>query len=281
MNSQEQLDFLLRLGFTNNLARIYLALIKSGSCTAYQIAKSANLASEVVYRSMHKLQEMGVVQKIVRTPIEYQASPLDVSVPYLLRQKEKATADLKRQSSIFIKSFNSHIEEISKKEDFKILLIPESEQFIRFSKNTFSLVENSLDLVMTSQKFSNFTFSNYDVFKKLSDKEVNVRIVISGIGCGSPLQAVNDIIKNPHVKVRFISEEISACIGIYDEKEVIITSPTKADFASLPVYWSNIPCIIGLCKTYFNDCWQKNIRYTSKFPFNALITSRKSSVPLN
>jgi len=266
LNSQEQLQFLTRLGFTTNLARIYLTLVKSTPCTAYQIAKTANLASEVVYRSMPKLQKMGLVEKIVKTPVEYKAVPIDVVIDSLLEQKDRENAELKNKSAELLASISLQ-HKSDPADDFKIMLVPE--------------LKNSLDVVITSHKFSSLNFINRTTFCPLLDRGVTLRFVISYIGAQYPLRTLNNLPESPLLKIRFISGEIHACIGISDGKEVLINAPVKTEFMQSPVYWSNIPCIVGLCKTYFETYWKRAGKQKPvKSPIKTFVASGNPDLPI-
>jgi sugar-specific transcriptional regulator TrmB len=280
LNSQEQLQFLTRLGFTTNLARIYLTLVKSTPCTAYQIAKTANLASEVVYRSMPKLQKMGLVEKIVKTPVEYKAVPIDVVIDSLLEQKDRENAELKNKSAELIASISLQ-HKSDHTDDFKIMLVPEREQHVWFTKDRLAAVKNSLDVVITSHKFSSLNFINRTTFCPLLDRGVTLRFVISCIGAQYPLRTLNDLPESSLLKIRFISGEIPACIGISDGKEALINAPVKTEFMQSPVYWSNIPCIVGLCKTYFETYWKRATKQNpAKSPIKTFVASGNPNLPI-
>src|SRR3990170_2406255 len=91
---QDQVEFLTHLGLTINQAKIYLALVQSRPCTANQISKSANLASEVVYRTMPKLQKMGLVERTVAVPTVFLAIPIKLAISILLAQRKQENADV-------------------------------------------------------------------------------------------------------------------------------------------------------------------------------------------
>ncbi len=109
-----------------------------------------------------------------------------------------------------------------------------------------------------------------------------MRFVISSVSNEYPLRSINELPKSSRLKIRFISDEMPTCVGIYDKKEVLIIAPVKAEFAQLPVYWSNIPCIVGLCRTYLGAYWRRNVKQrTAKLSINALLASRNPAISLN
>jgi hypothetical protein len=62
-------------------------------------------------------------------------------------------------------------------------------------------------------------------------------------------------LQNPTFKIKFINKLIHSCIGIFDDKEVLISASAKTPFGQTPIYWSNNPSIIALCQSYFEKYW--------------------------
>ena len=80
-------QILSELGLAPNEAKIYLALLEKGSCTASQIAEASGIHRVNVYDSMNKLKEKGLAGEIVKSGKKFfQAAP-----PHLLQNilKEK------------------------------------------------------------------------------------------------------------------------------------------------------------------------------------------------
>jgi sugar-specific transcriptional regulator TrmB len=89
MDFQEQVETLTRLGLTINQSKIFIALAQSKPATVTQIAKSANLAREVVYRTLPKLERTGLVSKVISFPTEFKAISIDLATRILLEKRAK------------------------------------------------------------------------------------------------------------------------------------------------------------------------------------------------
>ena len=89
MELKKQIELLTQLGLATNQAKIYLACANYKSSTVKQIAQTTNLANEVVYRTMPKLQKMGLVSKTLTFPTEYQATPVESAITTLLEKRKK------------------------------------------------------------------------------------------------------------------------------------------------------------------------------------------------
>jgi sugar-specific transcriptional regulator TrmB len=67
---------------------VYIALVELPNSTVKEIAKRANIGAELVYRVIPKLQEKGLVKKIITAPIKFSAIPINEAVKILLEQKK-------------------------------------------------------------------------------------------------------------------------------------------------------------------------------------------------
>lgn len=83
------LEKLKAIGFSEYEAKAYLALLKLGEATGYEIAKNSGIPRSMVYQTLKKLREKGAVQEIQGDPVKYLAeSPLE----YLDRLSEEFSA---------------------------------------------------------------------------------------------------------------------------------------------------------------------------------------------
>lgn len=83
------------LGFTEKEARIYLALLRSGQGTAYQIAKRSGLKTPTTYVILDELLEKGAVRKILKQKATHYAATDPVELFVTARSRiEQAQAAL-------------------------------------------------------------------------------------------------------------------------------------------------------------------------------------------
>src|SRR5665647_2316714 len=69
--NREEIGVLESLGLSSIQAKAYLALTRLGRAKAGEIGKNAGVARQDVYRVLDKLQESGLIEKIVCSPTEY------------------------------------------------------------------------------------------------------------------------------------------------------------------------------------------------------------------
>ena len=84
-------------GLTDSQARAYLAVVKSGPCTAVEVARKARVQRSDVYVLMSKLAAMGLVEETLDKPKRYRPSNPRVA---LSRLAEQTTSQLKTVISL-------------------------------------------------------------------------------------------------------------------------------------------------------------------------------------
>jgi sugar-specific transcriptional regulator TrmB len=256
---KNQIELLTQLGLTTNQAKIYLACANYKASTVKQISQSANLATEVVYRTIPKVQRMSLVEKTVAFPAEFQATPINTAIATLLEQRRKENSEVQKKAKELLRYMakrkkGKHIE------DFKIVLIPEKDRQIQFTEKKMKNIQRSLHAIGMGQKFSTWIHTYHDLVEELLAKKIEVRFVFAGTEKRSDSQILKDMQKDGNFKIKFISDKIRTCLMIADDREVLIDTSPDSGFAHTPVYWSNDPGIIAPCKTYFQKYWKEDGR---------------------
>jgi sugar-specific transcriptional regulator TrmB len=274
MDLQDKVDLLIRLGLTPNQAKIYLALSNSSPCTANQISKAACLASEVIYRAMPKLQEKGLIEKEITAPAKFQATPLKLAIEMLLEQKNREDNQTRTKAKKLLANGVEENRGLYAQEDFKITLIPKGERLVQFIEKKLAGIQERLDFVITGQKF--FGCLCHKLLQKVVSRKIAVRLAVSGTESEYHTKSLQDFLLNSNLKIRFIHEEIFACVSVLDDRETIINTSAKAGFVQSPIYWSNNPSIVELSKTYFEKFWNQEendmppFHHSPNFPLSRL-----------
>lgn len=168
---EEQLK---ELGLTDNEARIYLVLLKSGALNPYQIAEKAGLHRGYVYDSLERMQEKGVVSSIfVNNKQHYQAVNPENLVELLklkLEAIEKIVPDLKKL-------------EIIEKTDTQVALHKGRLVYRTLIKDIIATVKKGETVLLTgideeklSQEIEPIYLKRY--FNLIKDKNIKERIIL-------------------------------------------------------------------------------------------------------
>jgi sugar-specific transcriptional regulator TrmB len=102
---KEEFEVLIGLGLTSRQSKIYLAIAGLEMATAKTISTVSGVRRENVYRIIPQLQEIGLIEKIIDTPIKFRAIEIKDAVLILLNQRIKQTDKLQKEAKIVIKNF--------------------------------------------------------------------------------------------------------------------------------------------------------------------------------
>ncbi len=254
MDTPDQVESLTKLGLTINQSKIYLALVKSKPSAVTQIAKSANLAREVVYRTAPKLQRMGLITKTISFPSEFEAFPIDIAVKILLERRNKEAYETKVRADELVAQIKNKSKEENKKEP-QLISIFGKEHLAIFSRKKVLATRISLDTMIRKSVFPGWWEDFHPILKKLLAKNVKVRVIVAYSAVRVNVKDLKNFEKNKNFKVKFISEKIKAGIGIIDSKDTLINTLPSNVFTKASFYWSNDPGVVDLSSTYFEKYW--------------------------
>jgi sugar-specific transcriptional regulator TrmB len=93
---------LIDLGLTLTQARVYLALVESGPLKIATISKAANVARPDVYSTLSKLHQLGLVEKIIKKPLTYNAVPMREGLSLLLEAKTSQYEKVRAETRLLL-----------------------------------------------------------------------------------------------------------------------------------------------------------------------------------
>lgn len=258
-----KLQVLVDLGLTQVQAKVYLALVESGPLRISSIAKISKVARPDVYRNLSNLQNIGLAEKIIGRPVEYQAIPIKKGLTLLLDTETQHYETVRSETQILLdtvtleKLNNNKIEA----ETPHLVLIPSGKTVIEEIKTAIEKAEVSIDLVLSWKRFSQGIASVFAESIEIAwRKNVKIRFVIERPPESKTAeQLICFCRKKPFCQVRFIPHYPKAIFGIYDGKEIFIVLESKMDLPGSPALWSNNPSLIGLAKDYFEFLWPTSI----------------------
>lgn len=254
MAFQDQVETLTRLGLTVNQSKVIIALFQSKQSTVTQIAKSANLAREVVYRNMSKLQKIGLITKIISFPTEFEAIPVDLAVSLLLNKRAQETREINARTTELVEKMKNMSRE-ERKREHQVVAISGRDHLAKFSRGRVLETQISLDTMIRSSRFSRWWENFHLMFGKLLAKNVQIRIIVAGSKKTMHGKNLEQLEKHPNFRIKFIPDEITTGIGIIDNKDALINTLAGGFVSQASFYWSNDPGVITLCSAYFEKYW--------------------------
>ena len=97
-----ELKVLFDLGLTLKQARVYLALSRSRILKISEISRISNVVRPDLYKTLSKLQQLGLVERIIQTPIAYSAIPIEEGVSLLLENKREKFRRIRAETQILL-----------------------------------------------------------------------------------------------------------------------------------------------------------------------------------
>ena len=159
MGFEKEINTLNQLGLTVCEARVYLALASSGTCSAKKISKISNISSPDVYRVLGRLQERGIIEKVISYPAIFKAVPMEKSLSILFKRKEKEFDALKEKTDRLVCSYkNSKRTESYRDEEHQFVIIPTKGAEIEKRRHLLEITHQSMDVVSSWKRFSKTIF---------------------------------------------------------------------------------------------------------------------------
>jgi sugar-specific transcriptional regulator TrmB len=246
------------LGLTLVQARVYLALVESGRSRISAIAKISKVARPDIYRTLSKLQELGLVEKIIETPLEYRAIPMNEGLSLLLETKTEQYEKLRSETRILLHT--AKMQKPGKKKHItgpQFVLIPQGKTVIERIKTAIEKAQLSIDLVLSWKRFSHGIASDFAESIEIAwAKNVKTRFIIeSPLKSKTAEQLIQFCKAKPSCQIRFTRNHPRTVFGIYDKKEVFVIVFSKTGLPGSPALWSNNPSLIALADDYFEKLW--------------------------
>jgi sugar-specific transcriptional regulator TrmB len=260
-SENNEVKILNQLGLTVLESRIYLTLCEYETLTAKAISTLTRTSQPDTYRVVAKLQNKGLVEKILKNPAQFKAVSLDKGVAFMLERKKADYDCLKAQTKVLLSTFKEKTSKslsIAKARNPQFVMIPKRKTIVAKIRYAIERSERSVDLVLSWKRF---LFGMKDVFaenvERAWSRGVKFRIIVERPeGEEARKIAAKLCGKNPSFCIiRSWPGRPKTVIGIYDNKEAfIIVSPGEGLFGS-PALWSNNQSLLTVVHDYFEILW--------------------------
>jgi sugar-specific transcriptional regulator TrmB len=260
MDSKDnEIKILNQLGLTVLEAKIYLTLCEYETLTAKAISKLAKTFLPDTYRVTAKLQNKGLIEKILSNPAEFRAVPIDKTVAFLL-EKRKADYDcLKAQTAVLLTEFKEKsLKKPGRGKTPQFVMIPKRKTIVAKINDAIERSERSVDLFLSWKRF---LFGMTEVFaenaKRAWGRGVKFRIIVEEPEGEKAKKIAAKFCRKNHslCSIRFLPGRPKTVIGIYDSNEVFIVVSPGEDLFDSPALWSNNQSLLTVVQDYFEILW--------------------------
>ncbi len=253
---EDALDILRDLGLTVVQAKAYLALARSGALNIAATSNISKVPRTDLYRVLNELERKGLVERVIATPIEFKAIPIDECLDVLIQRRTAESLELQKKASRLrhdskYRSSNGQARDDSS----RFLLIPSNRAAEKIGIAIDS-AKQSVDVVVSWVRFSRGIFYYGEKLEKAWHRNVVCRIVIGLPEDESvPLDLLSIFKQSPLCRAKFVSSPLQTVFGVYDRNEFFIIENPHAGLQESPALWSNNSSLISLAKDLFEILW--------------------------
>jgi sugar-specific transcriptional regulator TrmB len=258
MLESDKSNLLMGLGLTINQAKVYQTLIKIGSATVIQIAKSSFVRREDVYKVLPALEKMGLAEKLVGKPALIRATPVAGALASLIND-EKVKSDER------IASMKMKFQELSEakwvqplapgKDESLFALIPEGKAMV--AKFTSLIVACKIDVfwIGNSKEVSHVACLLSSEIKRAIHRGVEVKIIVEDFHSDqNQKKQVQQCINIDAFNIRFHTSPLKK-FAAFDGKDAMISTDRGRISEDTSSLWTNDANLIGILKGYFDSAW--------------------------
>jgi len=251
------LQTLNQLGLTPNQGKLYLTLLRTGKTTGSIISKETGLARQEIYRIINELHTIGLVEKIISVPTEFQAVPIQDGISVLMLEKARDFEQTKERIHSLIDEYSVTKGTIAQKE-YKFLMIPPKKLANEARERMFENSKEKIQLISTNRRFNQGISHFFEIWERTLKRNVCVQVIIVGdetkFSRSTKLRLLQQY---SNFAVKFTAK-LSPGLLIVDESEAIVTLHPKVDLGSSPVLWTNHPEFLSIYFDYFANLWEKS-----------------------
>ncbi len=256
-------EILSDFGLTGNQAKVYIAIAQLNLASVSQASKASKVRREDVYRILPKLEKMGLIEKILGTPMKVRATPVEEALSILIKREQdiasKRVSALKAKKDEFLKSFkSSRVEPISEEAHFA--LIPQREGIINKGLAMIKNAKREIDIITSGYEFIQI-FTNYaELLKKAIRKGVKVRVVLDVSEHEDPILSVVEGYKSSGASFDLkYKDQPSGHYTIVDYKQALVATSTEVPIGENPCLWTDDDTLVGLMQKNFEGIWHTSV----------------------
>jgi sugar-specific transcriptional regulator TrmB len=252
----EHVETLVKLGLTSLQSRIYLTVLTLQKANVGKISNTAEIARPDVYRVLPTLEKLGLVRKVLASPIIYEPTPLKDACTLLLQRKKDEYSDAQERSMTLIKEFNERTQIVigeSGTEHFTI--INSKELLLEKFREADITTKKTVDIISDWHTIRGLLLGCIEASEQAMQRGVKIRLITDKESFDRRAEAASK--KNPLLEVRYLDGQVPVRAGIYDGRLANMRVRTKEDNEMVPSLWSDNPDFIKVMVGYFECLWQR------------------------
>ena len=237
---------LVELGLTQNEAKVYMYLAKSGSKKAIEVSKALNIPRTETYHLLARLQNKGLIMVTIQHPIKYIAKPFEDTIQTLIGTIEEKVRSFEKKKDGLLHQWKA-LPEFAYDNDEgrdKLQILEGKTSVYTKARELCNGAEAKL-LILAGEK-ELLRFYHYDVLDNI-DVDADILTNISN-KFATILEEINADVS--------INDELNApCFIIKDYKEMLLfmDNENSRDVVAL---WTDCRSLIQSMELLFEKLWK-------------------------
>jgi sugar-specific transcriptional regulator TrmB len=262
----EDTESLSSLGLTGHQSRVYLAVLNQNGISIGEISKQTKIRREDVYRAIPKLEQMGLVEKLLSKPTIIRALPVQHALSNLIDLEQsnvdKRIAELKVTTARFVNNYNKGKRTNGERgEDSSFILLTQPNGIVVKASNMIASAEKKIDAVYAKNQLNQFIPVFSDPLKQALKRGVKARLIAQGsVNDPEDRQLLTQImskylLSSPNIEVRAAEVARSHSL-VVDHKEALSETSLESEFLTRnPSLWTNNKGFVALIAFNFESVW--------------------------
>ncbi len=263
MIDDNDVDILIHIGLSSREARVYLNLAQRKQAAIKALTKDTEVARQDLYRVLAKLQEIGLVQRIISYPVEFRAIPIEAAVPLLLKRRSRENGRLHRKAYDLVRRLKRGTLEKAEENDLYVILIPNMEIMDRVSRVAVEKAQISWDGVTTAESHNYGMIGMTEPFERAIQRGVKFRHVIAKANDGQKVAEIKSVLRKPPFwEIRYLQGTAPVNMVMLDKKEIFISTTNEKMGKTKQSTWlrTNSPSILTIALGYFEGIWNSTTK---------------------
>ncbi len=258
MNLKVDLTIFTQLGMTIRQAEVYIAISELEQAKVTTIAKTARTDRAEIYRVIPKLQKLGLIKKVVTTPVSYRAVPLSEGLSILLQKNAEKHKEIQTKAKQFLEDFDRKGK--TNREDFQYTLICGSKNIDREFTKHIGEIKTSRDGIFGWNEILYMVNTYFKEHQKALEKGVKIRYITHKPEGAKTPQTIQTLKKTGAFEIRNTTTKLKAGAVIHDKKSfAVVTSPNSSS-NEMEALCSNNPAVAKLAEDYFDLKWESTTK---------------------
>ena len=261
---KESKNPLKEFGLTDTQSSVYLSIVRLGLASVSQITKESRVRREEVYRVLPSLEEMGLAERVLGTPLKVRATPVEEALPSLIKRlREDTNLKVNALEAITVEFLKNHIK------NGIAPLVNNGKSHLTMISQWNAVNHRGLAMVSESQKEVSLITSVYnadlgfadfsDALRQASKRKVNIRIIAEAVKDEKQLHEIisKNRLSKSQLNLKYTTHP-SIHYMIADQREAMLSTMADAHGSESPYLWTNEENLVGILQTNFEQMWQSS-----------------------